>query len=64
MDAAARVEAVKAYVEWRLLGAQLVMLRNFRRAEGSVRVLADVHADHCNLSNLLAELACDAIIHP
>jgi len=54
----ARAQAVKAYVERRLAGATLVTLREFRR-DGSARLVADVHADRCNLSALLSGIARD-----
>jgi len=51
-----RAEAVKRQIALRLLGAGQVTLRDFRRDERA-RLLADVHADQCNLSAFLSDIA-------
>jgi len=50
-----RVKAIKCHASRCLFGAGQVTLRDFRRDE-SARLLADVHADHYNLSALLADI--------
>lgn len=49
-----RAQAVRCYVARHLENADNIALRSFRRS-ASNRILADVHADFCNLAEFLAE---------
>jgi|GEM_PF-1573976 len=50
-----RAEALKDFAARRVLGAERVTLREFRR-DKTGRMLADVHVDHCDLSAMLTQI--------
>ena len=56
---ALRAQSVKAYVERHLTKSENIALRNIRRGADN-RLLADLHADFCNLPEFLAEALASA----
>jgi len=50
-----RAEALKDFAARRVLGAERVTLREFRRDKAG-RMLVDVHVDHCDLSAMLSQI--------